>query len=37
MKTGRFTEELIAFGLEAETRTPVAEVLRRIGISEQTF
>ena len=38
MKKGRFTEEQIAFALkQAETGTPVAEVLRRMGISEQTF
>ena len=38
MKTSRFTEEPIAFALkQAETGTPVAEVLRRMGISEQTF
>ena len=38
MKKSRFTEEQIAFALkQAETGTPVAEVLRRIGISEQTF
>ena len=38
MKKSRFTEEQIAFALkQAETGTPVAEVLRRMGISEQTF
>lgn len=38
MKTSRFTEEQIAFTLkQAETGTPVAEVMRRMGISEQTF
>ncbi len=38
MKKNRFTEEQIAFALkQAETGTPVAEVLRRMGISEQTF
>lgn len=38
MKTGRFTAEQIPSALkQAETGTPVAEVLRRIGISEQTF
>ena len=38
MKKGRFTEEQIAFALkQAETGTPVTEVLRRMGISEQTF
>ena len=34
----RYTEEQIAYALkQAETGTPVAEVLRRMGISEQTF
>src|SRR3954471_7473267 len=38
VKKSRFTEEQIAFALkQAETGTPVAEVLRRMGISEQTF
>ncbi len=38
MKKSRFTDEPIAFALkQAETGTPVAEVLRRMGISEQTF
>ena len=38
MKKSRFTEEQIAYALkQAETGTPVAEVLRRMGISEQTF
>ncbi len=38
MKKSRFTEEQIAFALkQAETGTPVAEVIRRMGISEQTF
>ncbi len=38
MKKSRFTEEQIAFALkQAETGTPDAEVLRRMGISEQTF
>ena len=38
MKKSRFSEEQIAFALkQAETGTPVAEVLRRMGISEQTF
>ena len=33
-----FTDEQIAFALkQANTGTPVAEVLRRMGISEQTF
>lgn len=34
----RFTQEQIAFELkQAETGTPVAEVLRQMGISEPTF
>ena len=38
MKKSRFTEEQIAYALkQAETGTPVAQVLRRMGISEQTF
>ena len=38
MKKSRFTEEQIAFALkQAETGTPVAEVIRRMGVSEQTF
>ena len=38
MKKSRYTEEQIAFALkQAETGTPVAEVMRRMGISEQTF
>jgi len=38
MRKSRFTEEQIAYALrQAETGTPVAEVLRRMGISEQTF
>jgi putative transposase len=38
MKKSRYTEEQIAFALKrAETGTPVAEVIRRMGISEQTF
>ena len=38
MKKTRFTEEQIAFALrQAETGTPVAEVLRKVGVSEQTF
>ena len=38
MKRKRFTEEQIAFALrQAETGTPVAEVVRKIGVSEQTF
>ena len=38
MKQSRFTEQQIAFALkQAETGPPVAEVIRRMGISEQTF
>jgi hypothetical protein len=37
MKKSKYTEEQIAFALkQAETGTPVAEVIRRMGISEQT-
>jgi putative transposase len=38
MKKSRYTEEQISFVLkQAETGTPVAEVIRRMGVSEQTF
>lgn len=38
MKKTKFTEEQVAFALrQAETGTPVAEVIRKMGISEQTF
>lgn len=38
MKRSRFTEQQIAFALQqAEGGTPVGEVCRRMGISEQTF
>ena len=38
MKKSRYTEEQIAFALkQAETGTPVAEVIRRMGVLEQTF
>ncbi len=38
MKTSKFTEEQIAFALrQAETGTRVAEVCRKMRISEQTF
>jgi putative transposase len=38
MKKSRYTDEQIAFALkQAETGTPVTEVIRRMGISEQTF
>jgi putative transposase len=38
VKKSRYTEEQIAYATkQAETGTPVAEVIRRMGISEQTF
>lgn len=38
VKKSRYTEEQIAYALkQAETGTSVAEVIRRMGISEQTF
>ena len=38
MKKTRYTEEQIAFALrQAETGTPVGEVIRKMGISTQTF
>ena len=38
VKKSQYTEEQIAYALkQAEAGTPVAEVLRRMGISEQTF
>ena len=38
VKKSRYTEEQFAYALkQAETGMPVAEVLRRMGISEQTF
>ena len=38
MKKSKFTEQQIAFTLrQAETGTRVAEVCRKIGISENTF
>lgn len=38
VKKSRYTEEQIAYALkQAATGMPVAEVLRRMGISEQTF
>ncbi len=38
MKKRRYTEEQIAYAMkQAETGTPVAEMIRRMGILEQTF
>ena len=38
MKKTRFTDEQIAFALrQAETGTPVQEVIRKMGISERPF
>ncbi len=38
MKRKRFTEEQISYALkQAESGTPVTEVCRKLGISEQTF
>jgi transposase-like protein len=38
MKRTRYTEEQIAFALrQAESGTPVAEVIRKIGVTEPTF
>ena len=38
MKKSRYTPEQVAFGLrQAKEGTPVAEVCRKLGISEQTF
>jgi putative transposase len=38
MRKSRFTEEQIAYALrQAEQGTPVAELCRKMGVSEQTF
>lgn len=38
MKKKRYTEAQIAFALrQAESGTPVAEIVRKLGISEMTF
>ena len=38
IRRSRYSPEQVAFGLrQAEEGTPIAEVCRKIGISEQTF
>ncbi len=38
MRKSRFTEQQISYALkQAQTGTPVAEVIRKMGITEQTF
>ena len=38
MKKSRYTDEQIAFALrQTETGTPVKEIIRKMGIAEQTF
>jgi putative transposase len=38
VRKSRFTEQQISYALkQAETGTPVAEVIRKMGITEQTF
>ena len=38
MKKSRFTEEQIAFALrQSESGTPVEEITRKLGVSQQTF
>ena len=38
MRKSRYTEEQIAYALrQAELGTPVAKVVRKMGVSEQTF
>jgi putative transposase len=38
MKRKRYTEEQITFALrQAESGTPVKEIIRKLGITEQTF
>jgi putative transposase len=38
MKRSKYTEEQIAFALkQAELGTPVSEVIRKMGITEQTY
>ena len=38
MRTTRFTKQQISYALkQAQTRTPAAEVIGKMGITEQTF
>ena len=38
MKKKRFTQEQIVFALrQSESGTPVVEIVRKLGVSEQTF
>ena len=38
MKKSRYTEEQIAFALrQGESGTPVKEVIRKLGVTEQTY
>ena len=38
MRTSRFTEQQISYALKrAQTRTPAAKVIGKMGITEQTF
>jgi putative transposase len=38
VKKSRFTEEQVAYALrQAESGIPVAEVIRKLGVTEQTF
>ena len=38
MKRSKYTDEQVAFALkQAELGTPVAEVIRKMGITEQTY
>ena len=38
MKTSKFTDEQIAMALrQAEAGTPVGDICRKLGVSEQTF
>lgn len=38
MRTSRFTDEQIGYAMrQAEAGTPVAEICRQLGVSQQTF